>query len=198
MVRAFLAIDLPKNLKKKLSELSKIEIPDGLRLKWVEEENFHITLHFFGNLSEKLAEKILKGCEVAFKDFSPFYLEVSELGHFPEKGNPRVIWMGIKDATQTLVKLNKTLEGLLKKLKLEKRAEEFHPHITLFRIKKFESAEDFKDYYDKLKKIAKDFTGLKFPVREIILFKSELSPKGPKYTPIGKISLEKSYEGTAR
>ena len=73
MVRVFLAIDLPKSLKKELSKL-KTEEQAFARLKWVEEENLHLTLFFFGNLPEKEVEKILKVCEKRVKDFPPFEL----------------------------------------------------------------------------------------------------------------------------
>ncbi len=191
MVRAFLAIDLPEELKKKLSELSKIEAPEKTKLKWVEEENLHITLHFFGNITEKLAERILKKCKEAFEEFGPFTLEITELGHFSNRGIPRVIWIGIFDISETLFRIHKALKEVLKKLKLEQSKEEFHPHITILRVKEVNEEETFKRFYEDLKKVAQWYKGLKFPVREIILFKSELSPRGPKYTPIGKIPLEK-------
>ncbi|MEZ0344694.1 MAG: RNA 2',3'-cyclic phosphodiesterase [Caldimicrobium sp.] len=192
MVRAFLAIDLPKELKKKLSELSKIEPPGRAKLKWVEEENFHITLHFFGNITEKLAEKILKKCKEAFEEVFPFTLEITEIGFFANKGIPRVIWMGVEDPSENLLKIHKALKGVLKKLKLEESKEGFHPHITLFRIKKLDELESFQRFFEDLKRASQGYRGLKIPVREIILFKSELSPNGPKYTPIGKIFLVKS------
>lgn len=192
MVRAFLAIDLPKELKKKLSELSKIEAPEKVILKWVEEENFHITLHFFGNISENLAERILKRCKEALSEFEPFTLEITEIGFFPHRGIPRVIWIGVSDSSETLSKIHRALRRILKKLELEESKEDFHPHITLFRVKKLYEVEAFKSFYENLKRSTQGYKGLKFLVKEITLFKSELSPSGPKYTTIGKITLDNS------
>lgn len=189
MVRTFLAIDLPKDIKKKLSELSKIEIPDKIRLKWVEEENFHLTLHFFGDVQEKFLEKIIKSCKEGLEENPPFTLELTEISSFPEKGKPRVIWMGVKDSSQALKNLYSGLKRVLKKLKIEEKKESFHPHITLLRIKGVESEEDLGKFYEELKRKGAQLKGLKFPVREVILFKSELSSKGPTYTPLSKIPL---------
>ncbi len=189
MVRAFLAIDLPEDIKKRLSELSKMEIPKSLQLKWVEEKNFHITLHFFGNITEKILEKIIQAFKEAFKEYTSFHLELTEISSFPEKGKPRVIWIGVRDSSETLKKLHYSLKKVLKKLKLEENKENFHPHITLLRVKKIEAEEDLVKFYEELKNKGLQLKGLRFPVREIILFKSELSSKGPTYTPLYKFSL---------
>ncbi|MGC9109953.1 MAG: RNA 2',3'-cyclic phosphodiesterase [Caldimicrobium sp.] len=189
MVRAFLAIDLPEDLKRELSELSKIEVSESLKLKWVEEENLHLTIHFFGNISEKLVEKILDKAKEVFKEISPFSLELTEIGYFANQGNPKVIWIGVKDTSHVLERINRALKELLKKLKIEAPREEFHPHITLLRVKKIEKKEAFQNFWEAIKTQAKAYKDLKFSVKEIILFKSELTPKGPKYSPLGKILL---------
>lgn len=190
MVRAFLAIDLPLELKKKLSEVKKVELPERIRGKWVETENFHLTLHFFGNLEEKVLEKVSKKLEEFFKEFSAFSLELTEIGTFPEKGIPRVIWMGLKDPSLMLERIHEELVEVLKKLKLYEKRDPFHPHITLLRIKGIEGREEFEKFFEGLRREGQKLKGEKFPVREIILFKSELTSKGPIYTPLKKFYLK--------
>ncbi len=183
MVRAFLAIDLPSDLKKELFKLSKLTLPEGLKVKWVEEANFHLTLHFFGNLPETLIEKISKGGQRIFESISPFTLNIDEVGIFPVGGNPRVLWIGLKDQSNILKEIDKKLRELLKKLKLEKK-EKFHPHITLFRIKELHDIRTFQDYFKRLQEETQKIKGFSFPVKEIVFFKSELKPQGPVYTPL--------------
>jgi 2'-5' RNA ligase len=189
MVRAFLAIDLPQELKKELFKLSKIDTPENIKLKWVEEENLHITLRFFGNISESLVEKIYKRCKEVCKNLTPFELKLSSAGYFPSKGCPRVIWIGIKDTSESIFKLYKLLNKALKPLKLQDKDEDFHPHITLLRIKEKTNQEGIKRLFETLRKASEKLENQKIIVREIVLFKSELSSSGPRYTPLKIIPL---------
>lgn len=189
-MRAFLAIDLPWELKKELWSLKKLEEPPYTKLKWVEEENFHITLRFFGTVSENLVEKISKSSEAVCQKIASFKLEIKELGTFPEKGLPKVIWIGVENKENLLEELYKNLEKGFKSLKLEDKKEKFHPHVTLIRVKEVRDEKALKEYLERLKKEAEKLKGKKFIVREIVLFKSDLLPKGPKYTPLKKIPLK--------
>lgn len=176
------------DLKRELSNLSKIPVPEGIKVKWVEEVNFHLTLHFFGSLSEDLIEKISKGGQKIFETLSPFSLKIDNLGFFPAAGNPRVLWIGLKDESNILKEIDKKLRELLKKLKLEKK-ERFHPHITLFRIKELQDIKAFQDYFKSLQEKAQKIKGFSFSVKELVLFKSELKSQGPVYTPLKVIPL---------
>lgn len=191
MVRVFLAIDLPQELKKELFSLSKTVSYEGLKLKWVEEENLHLTMRFFGNISENLVEKIYEKCKEVCKEINPFELKLSSAGYFPLKGTPRVIWIGIETLSNNLYELNNLLKKVLKPLKLRENEEGFHPHITLLRVKEKTDSSALKSFFEELKKEAEKLKGKSFLVREIVLFKSELSPAGPKYTPLKIISLGK-------
>lgn len=193
MVRAFLAIDLPLELKRELYSLSQMSLPEGLKGKGVEEENFHLTLHFFGNIPDNLVEKIGRSLQKLFGVLTPFSLTLDKPGFFPERGTPRVLWIGLKDVAGELKMLNKKLQATLKQLKLE-RKERFHPHITLLRIKEFKDPEAFQAYFRKLLNEAKRIEGMTFHVKEVTLFKSELTPKGPVYSPLKTFPLEGGAE----
>lgn len=79
---------------------------------------------------------------------------MEEIGSFPEKGIPRVIWIGInrEDALKTLYE---QLEKTFKSLKLEEKKEKFHPHITLIRVKEALNREALINYFESLKGEAK-------------------------------------------
>lgn len=189
-MRAFLAIDLPLELKQELTNLKKIEEPQQAKLKWVEEENFHITLRFFGTISENLIEKIFKCIKKVCQEISSFKLALRDVGAFPERGLPKVIWIGVENGENLLEYLYRDLEVALKPLKLGDKKEKFHPHITLIRVKEVRDGKALKDYLERLKKEAEKLKGREFMVRELVLFKSDLLPTGPKYTPLGKIPLK--------
>ncbi len=190
MVRAFLAIDLPQELKRNLFELSKIAIPESIKIKWVAEPNFHITLKFFGNISEKILEKLFKKSQKVVENYPIFKLILTNVGFFPEKKTPRVVWIGLKTEDKTLFDLQDSLEKLFKKLKIGDSKDKFHPHITLFRVKSPGNLEDFKNYLEKLSEKAKTLEGFTFKVEELTFFKSTLYPQGPLYEPLYKIRLK--------
>ena len=77
MIRTFLAIDLPLELKKKLYNLSLLPKPRSLKIKWVEEKNFHLTLRFFGDISESLLKKLYNRTEKVVKELKIFNLKKS-------------------------------------------------------------------------------------------------------------------------
>jgi 2'-5' RNA ligase len=190
MVRAFLAIDLPAELKKKLYQLSYITPPSSLKIKWVEEPNFHITLKFFGDISENFLKKIFKESEKVVKEYVNFKLTIDTTGYFSEKGMPRVVWIGLKLETQQLFNLYQGLEKVFKKLKISDSKEKFHPHITLFRIKNLGNKGDFKEFFNKISQEAEGLKGFNFLVKELTFFKSTLTPKGPIYEPLYKVGLK--------
>jgi len=189
MVRVFLAIDLPQELKKELFNLSKVLNCEGLKLKWVEEENLHLTLRFFGNISENLVEKIYEKCKDVCKKLEPFELELDLASYFPLKGTPRVIWIGINSASNNLFKLDNLLKKAFKPLKLKEEREEFYPHVTLLRIKEKTDPVALKKFFEEIKKASEKLKGKSFLVKELIIFKSDLFPSGPKYTPLKTIPL---------
>lgn len=189
MVRAFLAIDLPEDLKKEIYSLSKLSIPEGLRVKWVEEHNLHLTLKFFGNISETLVDKIRKCCEKKLKHENNFTLYLEEVGFFPEKGIPRVLWIGLGDNSGKLEKLSRSLRGLWKELKIEEDKDRFHPHITIIRVKEVLNKDSLREFLEELKQEAQKLKGRAFLVKEVVLFKSDLHPSGPRYTALAKIPL---------
>jgi len=186
-VRAFLAIDLPGELKKRLF-LLKQEAGPGLKLKWVEEKNFHLTIKFLGDVEEKFLKKIYNELSSRTENFQPFKLEMEEVGFFGKKAMPRVVWFGIKES-KPLEILVRELNRVFKKLGFPRERERFHPHITLFRVRYVDDVAGFEKYYQALRKDAEKLRGVSFEVKELVLFKSTLTSKGPIYEPLYKLEF---------
>ena len=166
----------------------------GKKIKWVEEKNFHLTLRFFGDISESLLKKLYNRTEKVVKELKIFNLKIGEPGFFPERSTPRVVWIGISAETgsefNNLLKLSDDLSRAYKKLKLSEKKEKFHPHITLFRIKKLENLKEFQKYFELPQKETEKVRGYTFSVKELTFFKSTLFPQGPVYEVLQKISLK--------
>lgn len=180
-MRVFLGIDLPSDLKKSLSDLkNKVSLPEGLKIKWVEEPNFHVTLTFYGEISQNLLTKLIYLVENITQKFSTFKISLNTLGFFPERGSPRVVWIGIDQGKDRLYELFDRLKEGYRKLKL-KFEDRFHPHITLFRIKSMEREKGFEEYFLKLSKEVERLKGVSFVVNSVKFFESILTSEGPIY-----------------
>ncbi len=185
MIRSFLAIELPKTILKKIEEVQGDLRSAHADVRWVNPEKIHLTLKFFGNIEESRIDLIVKSIEEPIRNTSAFSVIVKGVGAFPSLKNPRVIWMGLVDGKEILTSLQKQIEKQLGKIGFQPEDRPFHPHLTLGRMKLGRGKEDLMGRMEKHKE--EEF-GV-FPVERVVLFKSELKPTGPIYTPLKEMKL---------
>ena len=185
MIRSFLAIEIPKAVQKKIEEVQKDLKSSRADVRWVNPEKIHLTLKFFGNIDESRIDPIVKSIERPTQTISPFSLKVRGVGAFPHLKNPRVIWMGLVDGKEVLVSFQKQLEKELEKIGFEPEERAFHPHLTLGRMKSSKGREELAGRMERHKE--EEFGN--FQVERVVLFKSDLKPTGPIYTPLREINL---------
>jgi 2'-5' RNA ligase len=185
LIRSFLAIELPRAILKKIEEIEAALRSTHADVRWVNPEKIHLTLKFFGNIEESKIDSILKSIEEPAQNTAPFSLKVKGVGAFPNLKNPRVIWMGLVDGKEILTSLQKQIEKQLEKIGFQAEDRPFHPHLTLGRMKLGRGKEDLMGRMEKHKE--EEF-GV-FPVERMILFKSDLKPTGPIYTPLKEMKL---------
>ena len=99
--------------------------------------------------------------------------------------SPRVIWMGLVNGSQILISLQKEIETPLEKIGFQSEDRPFHPHLTLGRMKSSRGKDDLVGRMEKHKE--GEFGD--FQVERVILFKSDLNPSGPIYTPLKEMKL---------
>lgn len=179
-MRTFIAIEIPQNIKQKIYDAFKKEREKEKGIKWVEKENLHITLKFLGEIEKekvKDIEKILDEIPLKFKSFEA---KLEEIGTFPDFKNPRVLWVGVSPR-EKIEEIFKFIEERIEKEKIDvsKEEREFHPHITIARIKvKGRFSFERKKF------------GENFKINRIALFKSDLRPEGPIYTLLKEVELK--------
>jgi len=186
-MRIFIAIELPEELKNFLGELTTFKSTiEGLNI--VQKDNFHITLKFLGEVEEKLIPDITDTLKNIANEFSKFTLKITRPGAFPDRVKPRVIWIGTEN-TDTLKELAKRIDEELSRLGFQKEAREFKSHITLARVKNFKNG---KYVFDKiLKNFSEKSPQFQFQVRDFVLMKSTLTPKGSIYSVLERFHLLK-------
>jgi 2'-5' RNA ligase len=146
-------------------------------VKWVEKENLHITLKFLGETDKKNGiEKKIKEIE---NRFSPFEVSLKNIGAFPTPKRARILWVGVEEGMDNLIELFRAIDNKTAELGFEKETRTFTPHITFARVKKgkYSLPENINFSFDP------------FPVNEVVLFKSTLTPKGAIYEPLSSLPL---------
>lgn len=185
MIRTFLAIELPKPILKKIEEVQGDLRSAHADVRWVNPEKIHLTLKFFGNIEESRIDLILKSIEEPIRNTLPFSLKVRGVGAFPDLKNPRVVWMGLVDGKGVVGAFQKQIESQSGKIGFQSEDRPFHPHLTLGRMKSSRGKEDLVGRMEK--HIEEEFGD--FPVEGVVLFKSDLRPAGPIYTPLKELRL---------
>ncbi len=169
MYRLFVAIDLPESIKSQLEWIC-VGVPGA---KWVDAEQLHLTLRFIGEVDGTLFEDIAS--VLADISAKPFELTLQGVGHFPPRGNPRILWVGLKPSTN-LTQLHHRIERELVKLGLPAEGRKFSAHITLARLKgtPISKIGQFLQNHSL-------FQSDSFCVDEFHLYSSTLSPKGANH-----------------
>jgi len=179
-MRAFIAIELPQQIKDALGNLQEQLKKSGADVKWVSLENIHLTLKFLGEVDDKKLEKIIEIIDGAVKDKNTFHISISSLGAFPKINYPRVIWVGIDKGDCKTKEIAKELEEKNEKIGFPRENRAFSSHITIGRTRSTLNREGLVQELRKLENNLGD-KNLEFVVTKITLFKSTLTPGGPIY-----------------
>jgi len=185
LIRSFLAIEIPGPILRKIGEVQGGLKSSRADVRWTNPGAIHLTLKFFGNIEESRIDPILKSIEAPIRNTLPFSVKVRGVGAFPHLKNPRVIWIGLVDEKETLTSLQKQIETYLEKIGFQPEDRPFRPHLTLGRMKSSRGKEELAGRMERYREEAFG----DFEVERVVLFKSDLKPSGPIYTPIGEIRL---------
>ncbi len=183
----FLGIDLPEEIKNQINILQKEIESIEVDAKFVEKENLHINLKFFGDKNTEEKKNITNQIEKVSKNFNGFNLGLKSIGVFPNENYIKVVWIGIESGKEELSNLQNQLEKSFQDIDIEKEEREFVPHVTLCRI---HSPKNKERIVEKINEKKEETFG-NFFVDKIILIKSELSSEGPKYTKENIFELRK-------
>ncbi len=187
MKRLFAAIKIypDENLLKYYYRLRKSLKNDSI--KWVEPENMHLTLKFFGETPDDKISGISRVFKPIASSQESFKMQITDVGIFGSRYNPRVIWFGIEEYAH-LKNLGNLLLEKLDEAGFPNDRQNFVPHFTVGRIKELVDKDHFQQNIDRYKKTFFQ----EVEVNEIILFESILKPEGPKYFQLEKYKLKKN------
>ena len=186
-VRTFLAIDLPASLRSILEQKIQRLKREMDGIAWVNQENLHVTLKFFGDTTETQVAEIHRRVEPVFQKFSPFEIELRGFGVFPDTRWPRVLWTGIGGDVDVLTALVTQVDQAVVPVGFPSEANPFHPHLTLGRIKK--AHRRVGKTISASGVLSDPFSFGRLRVERVTLFKSNLRPNGSVYTKLWDVSF---------
>ena len=152
---------------------------------WVAPQNFHITVKFLGGIDEERVPTIVEAVRAATAGHRAFTLEIRGLGAFPAPTRPRVLWAGVTEGAAALIALAGAVDAALAALGFEREARAFTAHVTLARVREPRRVPPLADAIDRAG--AQRFGGPL--IDHVALVRSDLSPRGARYTPLATIPL---------
>ncbi|BCH57918.1 RNA 2',3'-cyclic phosphodiesterase [Agrobacterium vitis] len=127
MPRLFTALEIPRNVALSLS-LLRGGLPGA---RWIDVENYHITLRFIGDIDGRTADEIVDRLDRI--DRPEFQLSLNGIGSFGSK-KPHSIWAGVTPHPQ-MTALQGEIERICQRVGLPPDPRKFTPHVTLARLK---------------------------------------------------------------
>jgi len=176
-MRAFVAIELPGAIKDAIESLIRRLRGVGARASWVRRENMHLTLRFFGGITEDQSIRLGEILAENGREIRPFPVHVRGIGAFPNARKPAVIWVGAEAPDDCLLHMNAAAENAARAIGLSPDDKPFHPHITMARIRDTRTARPLMEAIES----EAAFDAGAFEASGMTLFSSELTPKGPVY-----------------
>ena len=169
--RLFVAIDLPESTRQLLTGLD----PHIRGARWTQSDQMHLTLGFFGNVTEDVELKL--GEKLSAVEFGAFFLPVNGVGMFSSRGAPKVIWIGVGNAHPHLFQIHKRVQEAAMAVRIEPELRPWHPHITIARCRDV-SAQALRKFLQS----SAEFDAGMIRVDAFHLYSSKLTPAGPIHT----------------
>ncbi len=180
--RAFIALELPDSLRKQIAvQIRTVAQANPYPfIRWVSVENIYLTAKFLGEIEEDRIPGMEKELAAIASSYDPFPIEVNGLRIFPTISRPRGIWLSIQENSE-LKRLVAQIETGLQALAFPREPKPFDPHLTLARLRRNLSQPKIEILAEYLNELPA-FTVKSKPLRDLILYRSDLLPDGARYT----------------
>jgi RNA 2',3'-cyclic 3'-phosphodiesterase len=194
-MRIFIGIDLDVEVRARIERFLEGVQGFAPEARWVRPESLHITLKFIGEQPAERVEAITARLQRV--DCSAFEIRSAGYGFFPTAKAPRVFWIGIQ-AGSRLAELAKAIDAATAELGIPREDRAYSPHLTLARgggksgSPKWREGDGPNATFAVLEKRLAALGELDFGTmmaREFILYQSQLSPGGSKYTKLQRFPL---------
>lgn len=178
MPRLFTGIEIPSAVAESLS-IMRGGLPGA---RWIDPQNYHITLRFIGDIDDALARDIAGLLGRVQRD--PFDLHLDGLSSFGGR-KPRAVVAPVKPVPH-LMELQAEQERLLQRMGLEPEGRKYMPHVSLARLRD-SSSRQVAEYLAA----RGHYRSMPFRVSRFVLFSSRASVGGGPYVIEADYPLER-------
>lgn len=159
-----------------------MELLAGERISWVHPSRYHFTMRFIGDTPQSDVRRISSALEETIELPVKQHITLGDLGSFGSRGQPRVLWVGLRQQ-EFLNRLKEMTDAALEKCGIRPEKQPFSPHLTLGRIRNRVDPAAFHSAVETMK----DRFGQEVLLDRLVYFRSEPGKEGPVYTPISSL-----------
>ena len=164
--------------------------PLGRGVAWVARDNLHVTLKFLGHVEPDRLDRAMAALHAATATVGAFELAVVGLGAFPSPNRPRVVWAGLGAGADAARALAARIDEGLSREGFAKEEREFAGHVTLGRVREPRPDPDLAAAIAAAG--GRPFGRLN--AERVSLMRSELSPRGARYSVISEWPLARPID----
>lgn len=166
------------------AEISALRAVAG-DVAWVAAANLHVTLKFLGQVDAARLPAIETALADAAAAKAPFQLGLRGLGAFPSSSRPRVLWAGAAEGAVACARLAAGVDEALEAVGFAREARAFSPHVTLGRVHEPRRNAALAEALAAGER--RELGHVR--VDRVSLMRSELSPRGARYTELRALAL---------
>ena len=188
MIRSFIAIPLPDNIKRDIRD--RIDSFGKTHISITPYNNLHLTLYFLGDILEEAVDKISEKLRNLSRTRAEFVLRFRGVDAFRDRrGDVKVIFIPLIEGLEAVRGLYREVGMLIKPYIKEEK--EYTPHLTIGRVRKNVPRQELEDFMGTLEGIEIE----RVLVSGITFFRSELNRRGAIHTPIDVVEFSaKKFE----
>lgn len=184
-LRLFAAVDLGEEVLHRVARATEPLHARAKHAKWVAPGSMHLTLFFFGWVDPERVPELEGALGRAVQGHGPLRLRVRGSGTFGTHAHPRVLWLGLEGDVELLGALQASVTREVVPLGFEAEHRPFAPHLTLARAR---DARGDRLLAECRERLAATDAG-ESQIDGLVLYRSELSPKGARYTALQRYPL---------
>jgi 2'-5' RNA ligase len=188
-LRCFVALEIGEPMRARIAALTGELRERAPGVRWVRPEGVHLTLRFLGSTTTRQVDALRPVLARLARECAPAEAHVRDLGVFPERGRPRVLWLGLT-VPESVMALQAECERAARAAGFAPETRPFRAHLTLGRWRDDEPSM-------RRSRPGPSPAGADWPAGDLgptwldtlVLFRSRPGPGGSVYTPLASFEL---------
>ena len=180
-MRAFVALDLDARSAHAIAAAAaavRAASPPTWKASWVAPRSMHVTLQFLGETEDAIVPALGEALVAIARAWVAPPPAVATLTAFPSEGRARVLVAELADTSGALGRIAGAVAAATERHGFAREARPYRPHVTLARLRAPREVGPV---------IARSgVASLALGVASLTLFRSDLGPAGPAYTPLAR------------